>query len=183
MGCVKGNLMQLKLPKNTQQRLISVLIINLVFASLLSVFCFLDVKTFATLYLIQEKNQNLFLSKICKKLFYRSASDVPIFTSCYFSSNVTIEHSCSPTWQKVWQNDEHDTDPGQTPALAPTQVCGLRGEGAKREVLRSSPSTLHNRITLIVLLVTSLLRVFNPQRQVEMSHRAPSAVIFGLVVC
>lgn len=86
MGCVKGKLMRCK--KYNAEVNFYISQINLVFASLLSVFCSLDVKTFATLYLIQEKKRNFFLSKICKKLFYRSASDVPIFPSCYFSSNM-----------------------------------------------------------------------------------------------
>lgn len=69
MGCVEGKLMQHKPPKNTQQRLVSVLIINLVFASLLSVFCSLDLKTFATLYLIQEKKETCSFPKYVKSCF------------------------------------------------------------------------------------------------------------------
>ena len=40
-----------------------------------------------------------------------------------------VQHSCSLIGQKDLESDERDTDPGQTPSLADTQVCGLRVGG------------------------------------------------------
>lgn len=83
------------------------------------------------------------------------------------------------TGQKDWENDEHDTDPGQNPAQAPTQVCGLRGDegGGDRH-----PQHKH---THAAELTTGSLRVFNPvlDAKVAISDQSPSPVSFSLVVC
>lgn len=84
------------------------------------------------------------------------------------------------TGQKDSENDERDTDPGQTPAQAATQVCGLRGEEGGRW---TSSHALNATQTHAADLTTGSLRVFNPALDFRLhSAHSPSLVFFSLVV-